>query len=186
VVFGVNDIYDYASDLLNPRKSTTSLEGTILPPAHHPFVRRAATTSTALILVVSALPSLYISLAMPVGISWQYCSPTLSTAALVALGWMYSVPPIRLKEAPVLDSVSNGVVVWLCWFVGFTSACVLAGQLEWGLADIPSKGYVLGLVTASVHTLGAGADIEADLATGQRTIGTVLGRRGCALVGATA
>lgn len=188
VVFGINDIYDYASDLLNPRKSATSLEGAILPPPHHPFVRRAAIISTGIVLATSMLPTFYDSSVVSLGTSWQSCSPVMSTTALLALGWMYSAPPARLKEVPVVDSISNGLIVWLSWFIGFSSCRVLAGQsgLQWGLADIPSKGYVIGLVTASVHALGAAADIEADVAAGQRTIATVLGRRGCTLLGATA
>lgn len=186
-MFGINDVYDYASDLLNPRKSATSLEGTILPPAHHGFVQRAAVTASAITIAASLLPSL-ISPSSSSSSQWQSLTPVLSTAALVALGWMYSAPPARLKEVPVIDSISNGLVVWLAWFVGYASCRVLAGERgsRWGFADIPSKGYVLGLVTASVHALGAAADIEADIASGQRTVGTVLGRRGCAILGATA
>ncbi|KAF8598019.1 hypothetical protein BDV93DRAFT_527000 [Ceratobasidium sp. AG-I] len=188
VVFGINDVHDYASDLLNPRKSATSLEGTILPPAHHAFVHSAAVTASVITIATSFLPALISPPPSELTLAWQSSSPVLATSALVALGWMYSAPPARLKEVPVIDSLSNGLVVWLAWFIGFASCRVLAGDRgsEWGFADIPSKGYVLGLVTASVHALGAAADIEADLATGQRTVGTVLGRRGCAILGAAA
>lgn len=181
VVFGVNDIHDYESDLRNPRKSATSLEGAILPPAHHAFVHRAAITASVVVVATSLLPSFF----TPPATSWQTYAPLASTLALVALGWMYSAPPARLKEIPIIDSLSNGLIVWLAWFVGFSSCCALArGKgLQWGISDIPSKGYVLGLVTASVHALAAAADIEADLAAGQRTVGTVLGIRGCAIFG---
>jgi 4-hydroxybenzoate polyprenyltransferase len=171
---------------LNPRKSITSLEGTILPPAHHEFVRKAAICSSAGIIAASMIPSFYVTSATDISASLQLNSPILSTAALVALGWVYSAPPLRLKEIPIIDSISNGVIVWLSCFVGFASARVLTGNLNWGLADIPTKGYVLGLVTASVHALGAAADIEADIASGQRTIATQIGRRGCAIIGAAA
>lgn len=187
-MFGVNDIYDYASDILNPRKSITSLEGTILPPAHHPFVRRAAMLSTGIVLAVSTLPYFYASSTVVPGASWQYYCPVVSTSALLVLGWIYSAPPARLKEVPVIDSLSNGLIVCLSLLVGFSSCRAFAGQsgLQWGLADIPSKGYTVGLVTASVHALGAAADIEADVAAGQRTVATLLGRRGCAIFGAAA
>ncbi|KAB5592443.1 transport protein [Ceratobasidium theobromae] len=186
VIFGVNDIYDYSFNLLNPRKSTTSLEGGVLPPSHHLFVRRAAVMSSVIILTTALFPSLYSWREAEEYVSWQLYSPAFSTAALIALGWEYSAPPIRLKEVPVLDSISNGIVVWLSTLAGFTSARVLRGKFRWELADIPTKGYALGLVTASVHSLGAAADIETDLASGQRTIATVLGRRACALIGAAA
>ncbi|CAE6490439.1 unnamed protein product [Rhizoctonia solani] len=186
VVFGVNDIYDYQSDLLNPRKSLTSLEGSILPPAHHEFVQKSAITSSVVIVLASIIPTSHILSRNELDATWQLYSPALSTILLVALGWIYSAPPLRLKERPVLDSVSNGLIVWLSCLVGFTSARVLTGNLNWGSADIPTKTYMLGLVTASVHALGAAADIEADIAAGQRTIATRIGRRGCALIGAAA
>ncbi|KAG8762279.1 hypothetical protein FRC11_010138 [Ceratobasidium sp. 423] len=186
IVFGVNDIHDYKSDLLNPRKSVTSLEGTILPPAHHDFVRKSAIASSVGIIMASMIPTSYILSGNELELTWQLYSPALSTTALVTLGWIYSAPPLRLKEIPIIDSISNGAIVWISCFVGFTSARVLTGNLGWVLADIPTKGYILGLVTASVHALGAAADIEVDVAAGQRTIATYIGRRGCALVGATA
>lgn len=188
VVFSVNDIYDYASDILNPRKSVTSLEGTILPPAHHAFIYRAAITASVVVLTASVLPSFFTPSTSLTGGPWQVYAPALSTSVLVALGWMYSAPPARLKEIPIIDSFSNGLIVWLSWFIGFASCRALGGTrgLGWAIGDIPSKGYVLGLVTASVHALGAAADIEADLAAGQRTIGTVLGIRGCAALGVAA
>lgn len=181
VVFGINDIYDYASDVLNPRKSITSLEGTILPPAHHPFVHRTAIISSGIVVTASTLPAFYGSSL----VSWQSTIPVVSTAALVALGWAYSAPPTRLKEIPVIDSISNGVIVWMSLLVGYSSCRTLA-DLPWGFADIPLKGYAVGLVTASVHALGAAADIDADVASGQRTIATLVGRRGCAAFGTAA
>ncbi|CAE6412099.1 unnamed protein product [Rhizoctonia solani] len=186
VVFGINDIHDYKSDLLNPRKSVTSLEGTILPPAHHGFVQKSAVASSVAIILVSMTPTAYILSGNQLEATWQLYSPALSTILLVTLGWVYSVPPLRLKEIPVIDSISNGLIVWLSCFVGLTSVRVLTANLDWGIADILTKGYVLGLVTASVHALGAAADIEADIAAGQRTIATWVGRRGCALIAAVA
>ncbi|KAG8710397.1 hypothetical protein FRC11_004561 [Ceratobasidium sp. 423] len=187
VVFGVNDVYDYETDIRNPRKSATSLEGTILPPAHHEFVYRAAITASLITIATSMLPSTFTPTTSSNG-AFQTYAPMLTTTALVALGWMYSAPPARFKEVPIIDSISNGLIVFLSWFLGYASCRALAGDrgLGWRITDIPSKGYVLGLVTASVHALGAAADIDADLAAGQRTVGTVLGSRGCAALGVVA
>ncbi|KAJ1307209.1 hypothetical protein OPQ81_001324 [Rhizoctonia solani] len=187
VVFGINDVYDYETDIRNPRKSATSLEGTILPPAHHDFVYRAAITASLVTIATSMLPSTFAPNVSP-NSTLQTYAPVLTTTALVALGWMYSAPPARFKEVPMVDSISNGLIVFLSWFLGYASCRALAGDrgLGWKIVDIPSKGYVLGLVTASVHALGAAADIDADLAAGQRTVGTVLGTRGCAALGVVA
>ncbi|ELU40073.1 rRNA binding protein [Rhizoctonia solani AG-1 IA] len=185
VVFGVNDVYDYETDIRNPRKSATSLEGTILPPSHHDFVYRSAITASIITIAASVLPYTFGPTSLPSNGTIQTYAPVLTTTILVALGWMYSAPPARFKEIPIIDSISNGLIVFLSWFLGYVSCRVLAGDrgIGWKMADVPSKGYVLGLVTASVHALGAAADIDADLAAGQRTIGTVLGSRGCATLG---
>ncbi|CAE6488859.1 unnamed protein product [Rhizoctonia solani] len=188
VVFGINDVYDYETDIRNPRKSATSLEGTILPPAHHDFVHRAAVTASLITIATSVLPSTFSPATSLCNGTVRTYAPMLATTALVALCWMYSAPPTRLKEVPIVDSVSNGLIVFLSWFLGYASCRALAGDrgLGWNIADIPSKGYVLGLVTSSVHALGAAADIDADLAAGQRTVGTVLGSQGCAALGVVA
>ncbi|KAG8856927.1 hypothetical protein FRB96_006190 [Tulasnella sp. 330] len=160
IVFGMNDVYDYDSDLLNPRKAEGSLEGTILNPVYHHDVRVAAWASTALILSCSLLT--------------QQPENVIATASLVFLGWQYSARPLRLKEVPIVDSVSNGLIVLLASFVGlsFGGASVV---------DAPSKGYAMALVCSGVHALGAVVDVDADVAAGQKTIATFLGRRATAM-----
>lgn len=86
----------------------------------------------------------------------------IATLLLVLLSWQYSSPPLRLKEVPVLDSLSNGCIVFLAWFCGFSS-------FELGVSDIPAKGILLSLCTTGVHALGAVMDTEADLSSGQKT-----------------
>lgn len=155
----MNDVYDYDSDLLNPRKSFNSLEGTILAPVYHQDVRVTAWASTVLIIACSLLTR------KPQNI--------LVTASLVALGWQYSATPLRLKEVPIIDSISNGLIVLLASFVGFS----FGGA---SIADAPSKGYMMALVCSGVHALGAVVDVDADVAAGQKTIATFLGRRATA------
>jgi len=156
VVFGVNDVYDYDSDRRNPRKKTEGLEGGVLPPMFHQDVLRAAWLSSAFVLGSS------VATGRPQNI--------LANATLILLGWQYSSPPLRLKEVPLVDSISNGAMVFLCWFAGFSSS----GR---GFTEVPSKGYMMSLCTAGVHALGAVMDVEADRAAGQKTIAVVLGKR---------
>ncbi|OSD03726.1 hypothetical protein PYCCODRAFT_1466639 [Trametes coccinea BRFM310] len=172
IVFGVNDVYDYTTDLLNPRKTADGLEGTVLAPAHHPLVLTSAALATLLILL---LP---LSLALPL-------SNVLTTLALLALSWAYSAPPPRLKERPVLDSLSNGAIIVLAYLCGYTARGGALGRGRGrGRTGVPTKGLVLGLCTAGVHALGAAVDVRADEAAGQRTIATALGARGAAAFGA--
>lgn len=100
---------------------------------------------------------------------------SLLTTLLLALSWCYSSPPVRLKERPILDSLSNGVIVWLCWAIGY----VAAGKPLFGIAASEStrKAWPITLCASGVHALAAAVDLEADNAAGMRTIATLLGKR---------
>ena len=37
----------------------------------------------------------------------------VATVSLLLVAWMYSVPPVRLKERPPLDSLANGLGYFL-------------------------------------------------------------------------
>ena len=158
MVFGVNDVYDYASDMRNPRKVADALEGTVLAPALHDIVMLSAWVATAFILAAS------IMIARP--------SNTIVVVALLTLSWQYSAPPFRFKERPVLDSFSNGAIVDLAYLTGYTAG---GGRLDCEMLRL--RGHVLALCTTAAHALGAAVDVEADAAAGQRTIATALGPR---------
>lgn len=165
VVFGMNDVYDYNSDIRNPRKMASGLEGGVLSPAYHQSVRLAAFISTVLILLASV----------------STCRPqnVFATTILVIIAWQYSALPLRLKEIPLLDSLSNGVIVFISWFVGYSFG---GGSLS----NAPGKGYILALCSAGVHALGAATDVDSDVAAGQMTIATFLGPRPATMFSALA
>ncbi|KAJ3571888.1 hypothetical protein NP233_g3461 [Leucocoprinus birnbaumii] len=156
VVFGINDVYDFSTDSRNPRKIVNGLQGGVLQPEYHSLVRTSACVSTIFILGVSLLT--------------RRLYNVVAAVFLLSLSWQYSAPPLRLKEVPVFDSLSNGLIVFLTWFCGFSFSGL-------GFNDVPSKGFMLGLCTAGVHALGAVIDVEADIAAGQRTIATAFGKR---------
>ncbi|KAF8586389.1 hypothetical protein K439DRAFT_1631823 [Ramaria rubella] len=93
IIFEINDVYDYDSDIKNPRQIASRLEGGILSPVYHSSVRRAAYFSTVLVLLTSLSTLRY--------------QNAVATSFLVLLGWQYSAPPLRLKEIPIVDSFSN-------------------------------------------------------------------------------
>ena len=163
VVFGVNDVYDYESDKRNPRKVIDGLEGGLLDPIFHSDVLKAAYCSTAFIITSALITG--------------GRENVIATILLVALGWQYSSPPLRLKEIPILDSLSNGGIVFLAWFCGFSFSGL-------SIFEIPSKGIMLSLCTTGIHALGAVMDTEADMASGQRTIATAFGKRPAAIFAA--
>ncbi|KAF9451038.1 hypothetical protein P691DRAFT_409507 [Macrolepiota fuliginosa MF-IS2] len=163
IVFGINDVYDYETDNRNPRKLANGLQGGVLKPEDHSLVRTSAYISTSFIIGISLLT--------------RQRYNVLATLCLVLFGWQYSSPPLRLKEVPVLDSLSNGLIVFLAWFCGFS----FSGFSSSGMS---SKGLMLSLCTAAIHALGAVVDVDADVAAGQRTIATALGQRPTAIFGA--
>lgn len=154
-MYGINDVFDYASDLANPRKG--GIEGALLHPRHHRRVLwLAALTTVPFLIALAALggPATWVALAV-------------STFALVA----YSVPGLRFKERPVLDSltssthfVSPAVVGLTLGGAEFTTpiVLVLAAFFAWGMA---------------AHAFGAVQDIGPDRDGGIGSIATAIGAR---------
>ena len=160
VVFAINDVYDYESDRRNPRKTADGLEGGVLDPSHHSDVLNAAYLST-IFIISSALVN-------------HRRDNILATILLVLLGWQYSSPPLRLKEVPVVDSLSNGMIVFVAWFCGFS----FFGS---SISKIPSSAIMLSLCTVGIHALGAVVDSDIDALVGQTTIATAFGKRAAAI-----
>jgi 4-hydroxybenzoate polyprenyltransferase len=156
-------VYDFATDSRNPRKIVNGLQGGVLHLEYHSLIRNSAYISTIFIFGVSLLTR------EPFNI--------ISIICLIFFGWQYSAPPLRLKEVPVIDSLSNGLIVYLAWFSGFSFSGL-------GLRHAPSKGLTLSLCTSGIHALGAVMDADVDIAAGQRTIATALGQRSTVAFGA--
>jgi 4-hydroxybenzoate polyprenyltransferase len=152
----VNDVYDYETDIRNPRKVADGLEGTVLKPVHRKDLLIAAYISTISILL-SALTT-------------QSRDNILATILLVIIVWQYSSPPLRIKEIPVLDSFSNGCLIFLIWFYGFS----FHGS---SISEVPLRFILNNLCIVGGHALAAVVDSEADAAAGQRTIATAMGKR---------
>ena len=92
-MYGVNDVFDYESDLRNPRKG--GAHGAILDRRLHRVTLWAAALSCLPFLVYLVL----------VG-SWP---ATLVLAASMFFVVFYSAPPLRLKERPFADSVTSSI-----------------------------------------------------------------------------
>ncbi|WP_426515361.1 prenyltransferase [Diaminobutyricibacter sp. McL0618] len=154
-LYGINDVFDFESDQRNPRKG--GVEGAVLDRRLHRRVLVAAAVVNApfiVWLIVAGSPA-----------SWLVLG--FSLFALLA----YSVPGLRFKEVPFLDSVTSSI-----HFVGpavyglvladavFTMQlwAVLAAFLLWGIGS---------------HAFGAVQDVVPDRAGGLRSIATALGAR---------
>lgn len=152
-MYGINDVFDYASDLRNPRKG--GAHGAVLDPRLHRATLWAAALACApfiVFLVIVGSP-----------VSWVVLA--LSLFFVVA----YSAPPLRLKERPVADSVTSSI-----HFVSpAVYGLVLAGaDLTPPLAALLLAFFLWGVAS---HAFGAVQDVAADRAAGIASIATAFG-----------
>jgi 4-hydroxybenzoate polyprenyltransferase len=161
LMYGVNDVFDYESDLRNPRKG--GIEGDVVRD------RDAAQRIHRGILWASAITVLP-------PLAWLLTqgstASSVSLLAVIAGVVAYSVPVLRFKERPFLDSL--------------TSALHFAGPLLYGLvltgAPLTARG-VWPIWAAFIawgmasHAFGAVQDVRADRDGGIASIGTVMGAR---------
>lgn len=150
-LYGVNDIFDFETDKLNPKKQGYELA---LEPSQQ---RKIAT-----IIAICSLP-------WGVGLFFTN-TPTIIAALLFGLlSYYYSAQPIRAKSKPLLDSVFN-VLYIVPALVGY----FLTGSthLNWFLL------LAGALWTIAMHAYSAVPDITADKKAYLNTIATFLGSKG--------
>ncbi len=152
-LFGINDIYDYETDKLNPRKK--NIEGGVLEPKYHKIVKISSLISAFVLLISSFLTKNL----------WNIFLMSL----LLLLSYFYSTPPIRLKSIPIIDSLSNGLGFLLAFSLGYTFGN--------NPLDIPIKIYAASLGVAGVHSFSTIQDYPYDKKAKVRTISTVFGKR---------
>ena len=154
-MYGINDVFDYESDLRNPRKG--GVEGALLDPSIHRTTLWAA--------VITNVPFLVALVALGSPLSWLVLA--VSVFAVIA----YSAKGLRFKEKPVLDSITSSThfvspAVYGLVLAGavFTPALwlILISFFLWGMAS---------------HAFGAVQDVIADREGGLASIATVIGAR---------
>ncbi len=94
---GLNDIYDYESDRRSRRRRT--VWGAVVDDAERPLVWCAALAMVPLVLLSGTATGNQYNVA--------------AVTCLVLVAWLYSVPPVRFKERPPLDSLANGLGYFL-------------------------------------------------------------------------
>jgi 4-hydroxybenzoate polyprenyltransferase len=158
LMYGVNDVFDYESDLRNPRKGGS--EGALLEPRlHRLVVWTGISTATPLIVAMLWLGG--------TGHPWSWAVLAVSLFAVFA----YSVPGLRFKERPVLDSITSSThfvspAVYGLAVAGATATpqllALLAAFFCWGMAS---------------HAFGAVQDVVPDREAGIASIATAFGAR---------
>lgn len=153
LMYGVNDVFDYESDIRNPRKG--GLEGAVTAKSFHSTILWAAAITNIPFIIALVL------LGNPV--SW------LMLAIVLFFVVAYSIAVLRFKERPILDSITSsihfvGPLVYALSLTGFTQAALLPviAFFFWGMAS---------------HAYGAVQDIIPDREGKLSSIATVLGTR---------
>ena len=154
-MYGINDVFDYESDLRNPRKG--GVEGALLDRRMH--------RPTIIAAIVTNVPFLVYLVAVGSPLSWLVLA--LSVFAVVA----YSAKGLRFKERPFLDSITSST--------HFVSPAVYALVLA-GATFTPQLWALLAaffLWGAASHAFGAVQDVIADREADISSIATVIGAR---------
>jgi 4-hydroxybenzoate polyprenyltransferase len=156
LMYGINDVFDYESDLRNPRKG--GIEGALLEPRLHRL--------TVISAVASSVPFiLFLTFAgTSASTGWLY----LFVFTVIA----YSAKGLRFKEKPFLDSL--------------TSSSHFVGPMIFGLsiagANLGDPNLVMFIAAFSLwgiasHAFGAVQDVKADREGGISSIATAIGAR---------
>jgi 4-hydroxybenzoate polyprenyltransferase len=153
MMYGINDVFDYESDIRNPRKG--GVEGaTASRQLHRPIIVASILASVPFLIYL-----------------WGQGHP-LSQLWLTYLVFMvlaYSAPHLRFKERPFLDS--------------FTSATHFAGPLVYALLLTGLRPSYLAAIAAffawgmASHALGAVQDIIPDREGWLESVATVIGAK---------
>ena len=156
LMYGINDVFDYESDLRNPRKG--GVEGALFgPELHRPMV------------FLSAL------LPLPFLVPLILWGSLLSTGVLaLALFFVvaYSAKNFRFKEVPFVDSVTSS----LHFVMPAVYAMALVGSELTGLAlTLLGAFFFWGMAS---HAFGAVQDVVADRDAGVGSIATAIGAKG--------
>jgi 4-hydroxybenzoate polyprenyltransferase len=154
-MYGINDVFDYASDLANPRKG--GIEGALLPPRMHRTTLWAAVATNVPFLVF------LFAVGTPASAVWL----AISVFAVVA----YSAPPMRFKERPVLDSMTSSTHFVSPALVGLAIA---GATVSTGTVLLMVAFFLWGM---AAHAFGAVQDVVPDREAGIGSIATVLGGR---------
>lgn len=153
LMYGINDIYDYESDILNPRKG--GVEGAITPKSLHPLIMKSS-------ILLSAPFMLWLLFQGSV-------ASKITLLVVIFFVVAYSLKGLRFKEIPVLDSITSsihfvGPLVYALSLLGFPAEAwpfVIAFFL-WGVAS---------------QAFGAVQDILPDREANIRSIATIFGAR---------
>ena len=154
-MYGINDVFDYESDLRNPRKG--GVEGALLDRGLH--------RATLIAALVTNVPFLVFLVLVGSPLSWLVLA--ISVFAVVA----YSAPALRFKERPFLDSLTSSTHFVSPAVYGLVLAGALFTPRLWLLL---TAFFLWGIAS---HAFGAVQDVVADREGGIASVATVIGAK---------
>ncbi len=151
LIYGVNDIYDYQTDIHNEKKVAYE---TVLEPKKH--------SALWLIIGVSVFPFL--------PLFFMVNTPTkCALGVFLFTGIFYSAAPLRAKSKPPLDVLFSAIIYVSPALVGFFAT---------GNTNVEWLAVLGGLIWAfGMQTYSAVPDIKADSKAGVATLATLLGEK---------
>ena len=154
-MYGINDVFDYESDLRNPRKG--GVEGALLDRRMH--------RPTVIAAIVTNVPFLVYLVIVGGALSWLVLA--ISVFAVVA----YSVKGLRFKEKPFLDSLTSSTHFVSPAVYGLVLAGAVFSPQLWALL---LAFFLWGIAS---HAFGAVQDVIADREGGIASVATVIGAK---------
>ena len=158
LMYGINDVFDYESDLRNPRKG--GIEGALLNKRWH--------TLTIWSAILLCLPFLFFMYSTAGAHPATYFWLTLFVFTVVA----YSAPKLRFKERPFLDSVTSA-----SHFVGPMIVGLSAAGANLGDTKLIAMIVSFSLWGVASHAFGAVQDVKADREASISSIATAIGAK---------
>lgn len=151
LIYGVNDIFDYETDKLNPKKA--GYEDALKPTYRKDLAKLIVVTNVPFLAMLPFFPSVA---------RW-------SLLGFWFFGIFYSAPPIRAKTKPLIDSFFNILYI----FPGLFAYGLITSR--W-----PSQNIIIAatLWCMAMHAFSAVPDIASDKKAKMNTVATLLGRQG--------
>ncbi|MCS7200814.1 MAG: prenyltransferase [Patescibacteria group bacterium] len=153
LIYGINDIFDYETDKLNPKKQT--YEKLLHPKEHKRFI---------FFILIFNLPFIIYAY-----FSLNYLQ-LLFLLLFVFFAVFYSAPPIRAKTKPILDSLFSAN--------HYVFTAIFSYYLIYPNKEFPLVPFLFGIIwSMAMHAYSAVPDIEFDKQAGINTIATFLGKK---------
>jgi lycopene elongase/hydratase (dihydrobisanhydrobacterioruberin-forming) len=149
-IYGINDIYDYETDKLNPKKLQW-YEALVLPSEQTQLWKRIITTTIPFIILVMILRyDIYTSW----NILYEWAT-IYSFFWFLFFSWQYSAYPIRAKAKPIIDMIFSAG--------HYVMTAVFAWTLIAPIMEINWRYVVAGMCWCmAMHLYSAIPDIQAD------------------------